>query len=64
MKYQGANQIAIASLKYLKKTKLKNFSKVSVQLRKARPTAVVLHNCRICFHEMGSASMSVLMELF
>ncbi|MBU3904644.1 MAG: S-methyl-5-thioribose-1-phosphate isomerase [Nanoarchaeota archaeon] len=45
MKYQGANQIAIASLKYLKKTKLKNFNTVSNQLRKARPTAVVLHNC-------------------
>ena len=45
MKYQGANQIAIASLQYLKKTKLKDFSKVSKQLREARSTAVVLHNC-------------------
>lgn len=45
MKYQGANQIAIAVLKYFKKTKLKNFNKVSKQFEKARPTAVVLHNC-------------------
>ncbi len=45
MRYQGANEIAIASLKYLKKTKLKNFSKASSQMKKARPTAVVLHNC-------------------
>lgn len=45
MKYQGANQIAIAALEYLKKTELKNFNNVSNRLRKARPTAVVLHNC-------------------
>ncbi|MBU3896832.1 MAG: S-methyl-5-thioribose-1-phosphate isomerase [Nanoarchaeota archaeon] len=45
MDYQGANQIAIASLEYLKKTKLKDFEKVSKQLEAARPTAVVLHNC-------------------
>jgi len=45
MDYQGANQIALASLEYLKKTKLKDFEKVSKQLEAARPTAVVLHNC-------------------
>jgi len=45
MKYQGANEIAIAALKLLKETKLKDFEKVSKQLEKTRPTAVVLHNC-------------------
>ncbi len=45
MKIQGANEIAIESLKFLKKNKLKNFNKVAKQLEKSRPTAVVLHNC-------------------
>jgi len=45
LKIQGANQIAVASLEYLKKTKLKDFEKASKELERARPTAVVLHNC-------------------
>lgn len=45
MKYQGANQIAIAALEYFKKNKMKDFNSFSKKLEKARPTAVVLHNC-------------------
>ncbi len=49
-KVQGANQIALYGLSFLKETAQKNgfgdrFKSISRQLEKARPTAVVLHNC-------------------
>ena len=50
LRIQGAKQIAIESLKFLrtlvkKKGFGKEFSKAAEKLEKARPTAVVLHNC-------------------
>ncbi|MEM5870288.1 MAG: hypothetical protein QXR09_03965, partial [Candidatus Aenigmatarchaeota archaeon] len=50
VKVQGAKEIAIFSLKYLKKFCEKNgfglkFEVVAMMLENARPTAVVLHNC-------------------
>jgi len=49
-KIQGANQIALHSLKFIKKYVKKNgfdsnFSQITDVLENARPTAVVLHNC-------------------
>jgi len=49
-KIQGANQIALHSLKFIKKYVKKNgfdsnFSQMVNVLENARPTAVVLHNC-------------------
>jgi translation initiation factor 2B subunit (eIF-2B alpha/beta/delta family) len=49
-KVQGANQIALYSLEFLKQYVTKNefdskFFQVIDILENARPTAVVLHNC-------------------
>lgn len=50
LKVQGAKQIAVVSLKFLKGFSKKNgfgpkFTTAMNKLEKARPTAVVLHNC-------------------
>ncbi|HJU13686.1 MAG TPA: translation initiation factor eIF-2B [Candidatus Nitrosotalea sp.] len=49
-KVQGANQIALYGLSFLRKTALRSgfgreFNATSRRLEQARPTAVVLHNC-------------------
>ncbi len=50
LEIQGAKEIAVASLNYLKKFALrygfgKKFDNICKKLEDARPTAVVLHNC-------------------
>ncbi len=49
-KVQGANQIALHGLSFLKETALRygfgvKFKEAALRLEKVRPTAVVLHNC-------------------